>query len=96
MFTLFFMQNKDCYLKLVLDRVVFRSSHEVAMVAALLQFHHDVDEARHTSLDAFRQLAIVLGENPLVVLLLHLRHLDSQNLFGLSRQRLFDVLLDAT
>jgi len=44
---------------------------------------------------ALVELLDVARQHPLVVLLLHRRHLDTQDALGLGRQRFFYVSLDA-
>lgn len=49
---------------LVVDLGVVRRLNEVTVVAALLQLHHDVQEARGTAFGAFTQSFVVPGQDP--------------------------------
>ena len=63
---------------------VVRSPHDPGVVAALLELHHDVDEASDAALHSLAEGVVVLGQDPAVVLLLNPRHLHSQNLLHLE------------
>ena len=52
-------------------RSVVRSPHDPGVVAALLELHHDVDEASDASLHSLAEGVVVLGQDPAVVLLLN-------------------------
>ena len=45
-------------------QVVLWGPDQVAVVAALLQLHHDVEEARRAAFDAFTQSFVVPGQDP--------------------------------
>lgn len=49
---------------LVVDLHVVRRLDEVAVVATLLQLHHDVQEARRTAFGTFTQSFVVPGQDP--------------------------------
>ena len=65
------------------------------MVGALFQFNHDVRERGLGSVFPFRELIEILRQNPLVIFFLLFRETNSQNLFDLGRERLFNVLFNA-
>lgn len=49
---------------LVVDLIVVGRLDEVTVVAALLQLHHDVQEARRAALGAFTQSFVVPSQDP--------------------------------
>lgn len=45
-------------------QVLLRGPDQVTVVAALLQLHHDVQEARRAAFDTFAQSFVVSGQDP--------------------------------
>jgi len=53
---------------------------QLGMVATLFQFDNNVEEGARGAFDTLPQSVVVLGQNPLVILLLDSSHLNTQNL----------------
>ena len=89
-------QFLQSFLPRVTKVYVLRRLSKIAVVATLLQLHHNINEAHRGRLVALHEGAVVLGKNVSVVLLLHPRHVHPQNLFYLGWQVFLNVLLDTS
>lgn len=79
----------------VLSLILLGGLDQVAVVTALFQLHHNIQETRCAASCPFGKSLIVSGQDPLVILLLQSRHLHPEDLFHFGRKGFLHILFDS-